>query len=149
MRCPAQLAPAYAQTLGDMVPRASGWDEVLLELEAHALFAGASQQEVLSMGNEFGHFGQHWAAAVVNFGQRMAELDAWPAALDAARWLTAIIGQLTPYTMIDAQAATVALDLARWQESIFSAVGDSAAAADVAQVIAALEARGGNSGGTM
>jgi tetratricopeptide (TPR) repeat protein len=142
MRCSPQVAPGYAQTLGELQLRADGLDQVLLGLEAHALFAAASQRRVPSMRYEFGHFGPRWAAAVVNVGQRHAEAGNLAAALDAARWLGGIVGQLAPHTMIDAEARRTALDTARWQRAILTDAGDHTAAAAVSQVIATLEALG-------
>lgn len=138
MRCPAELAPAHAQTLSELLLDAPERDELLFGLEAHALFAAASQEQVPSMRHEFGHFGRQWAAAVVNFGQRHLEQDGVPAALDAAAWLTGIIGKLAPYALIDPQVRFEAVSLARWQHELYTAVGDAEAAGNVAQVIAVL-----------
>ncbi|MBP2328070.1 tetratricopeptide (TPR) repeat protein [Kibdelosporangium banguiense] len=140
MRCDPQLAPALAETLfGLQTSLADEQAELLLGLEVHALMAAASQQRVLALRYQFGHVGQIWAAAVVNFGERHAEQGQWPAAVDAAGWLTAIVQQLVPHTMIDPKARTTAIECARWQHSIYHAVGNTTAADDVAQVVDMLE----------
>ncbi|WP_230689753.1 hypothetical protein [Catellatospora paridis] len=144
MRCSPQLAPAYAKIMGDLLIAAPTWDELLFGLEAHALFAAASQQRVPTMRYQFGEFGLHWAAAVVNFGQRHAENDNVPAALDAAAWLSGIIGQLAPHAMAHPQVRFNALSLSQWQHGLYTAVGDTAAAAQVAAVITTLEAMPGS-----
>jgi len=134
MRCSSQAAPAYAEQLGRLGTEIGGPAEVLLYLEAHALFAGASQDRVLSMRHDFGHFGQHWAAATMNFGQRMAEADETAAAVDAADWLGGIVGQLFPYTLLDAQARGTAEAGAEWQQAIYAMAGDTEAAARAGQL---------------
>ncbi|MFK3978922.1 tetratricopeptide repeat protein [Micromonospora sp. NPDC050397] len=144
MRCSPQLAPAYATTLGELLVSAPDADELLFGLEAHALFAAASQQRVVGMRYQFGEFGRHWAAAVINFGQRQLESDRVPAALDAAGWLAGIIGQLAPYAMIDPKVRFDALSCSRWQHDLYRRVGDTGAAAQVAEVIAMLEAMPGS-----
>lgn len=140
MRCHPQLAPVHAQALGDLQGRVTDRAEVLLGLEAHALFAAASRLQVPTMRYQFGDFGQSWAAAVLNLGQRMAEQDEAAAAVDAAQWLSAIIGQLAPYTILaDSTAHSTAMACSHWQHSVYTAVGDTAAAARVAQVIEMLQ----------
>jgi tetratricopeptide (TPR) repeat protein len=139
MRCPPQLAPAYAKALGDLQGRVSDREDVLLGLEAHALFATASRLRVPTMRYRFGEVGPSWAAAVLNLGQRMIEFGEAAAAVDAADWLTAIIGQLAPYTVVaDSIAHSTAMACSSWQHAIYTAVGDTAAASRVAQVIETL-----------
>jgi hypothetical protein len=134
MRRSSQVAPAYAEQLGRLGTELDGPAEVLLYLEAHALFAGASQDRVPSMRYELGHFGPHWAAATMNFGQRMAEAGETAAAVDAADWLGGIVGQLVPYTLLDAQARGTAEDAAEWQQAIYDMAGDTEAAARAGQL---------------
>jgi len=140
MRCQPQLAPVHAQALGEaMVETRTEDDEVLLGLEAHALFAAASRARVIGMRFQFGTFGIHWAAAVVNVGQRMAEAGLDTAALDAARWLTGIIGQLAPHALVDDKVRGVMLDCATWQHGLYAGTGDAETAARVAELIETLQ----------
>lgn len=138
-RCDPQLAPGYAEALTGLQTQV-GVDrfEVLLGLEAHALFAAASRRQVDGMRYQFGHFGQLWATAVMNFGQRTAEQQEWAAAIDAANWLTAIMRELFPHAMVDAQARKIAMAATQWQHNIYTVVGDSLAADDAAQAITVL-----------
>lgn len=146
-RCSPQVAPAYAVSLARIQSSGSvdGAGEVLLGLEAHALFAAASQARALSMRYQFGDFGPHWVGALLNYGQRHAEHDVWPAALDAVGWLNGVVGQLFPFAMIDVGARRAALGAIRWQQAIYLAVGDTAVAADLDQAIATLERLGDRS----
>jgi hypothetical protein len=143
-RCHPQVAPAHAVTLARLqasaAPDTTGAN--LLGLEAHALFAAASQARVPSIRYEFGQFGPQWVAALLNFGQRHAEQDEWPAALDAARWLTGVVSQLLPFAAVDPLARRTALDAVRWQQAVYHAVGDTTAADGLAQGIATLERLG-------
>ncbi|GAA1657367.1 hypothetical protein [Actinoplanes couchii] len=115
----------------------------LVGLEAHALFAWASQQGDVSMRHQFPTFGVDWLSAVVNFGQRHAEQELWPAAVDAAAWLTGIVGQLAPFAIVDTGVQRNVLAILDWQEGIFTATGDPAAAARVAEVRTTVRASGG------
>ena len=76
-------------------------EELLLGLEAHALFAEAARRRVPGLRDQFGEFGPMWAIAVMNFGQRMSDLDLDSAATDAARWLRGIVSRLQPHAVTE------------------------------------------------
>lgn len=133
MRVSTGVAAGYGAMLGRMQLETSGPPERLVGLEAHALFAWASQQGDLNMRYQFKTFGSEWLSAVVNFGQRHAEQEIWPAAVDAAAWLTGIVGQLAPFTLIDTDVRRDVLAIMDWQEHIYTATGDAGAAARVAE----------------
>ena len=88
-RCRMHDAPAVARELVDAQTTLSIGvpEELLLGLEAHALFAEASGAEFPGLRDRFGEFGPMWAVAMMNFGQRMSDLDFDSTARDAARWL--------------------------------------------------------------
>jgi hypothetical protein len=133
MRVSTGVAAGYGAMLGRLQLETSGPQERLVGLESHALFAWASQQGDVNMRYQFQTFGAEWLSAVVNFGQRHAEQEAWPAALDAAAWLTGIVGQLAPFAVVDAGVRRDVLAIMDWQEGIYAATGDTGAAARVAE----------------
>jgi len=110
--------------------------ERLCGLEPHALFAWASHRGDINMRHQFAHFGVQWLSVLLNFGQRRGEQGEWTAAVDAANWLTGVVGQLLPHAMIDRKVrdnVTAALD---WQRSVYAAVGDTAAVRGVEEAAA-------------
>jgi hypothetical protein len=133
MRVSTGVAAGYGAVLGGLQLQTSGPQERLVGLEAHALFAWASQQGDINMRYQFKTFGLEWLSAVVNFGQRHAEQEVWPTAVDAAAWLTGIVGQLAPFAVIDADVHRNVLSILDWQESVYAASGDAEAAARVAE----------------
>ncbi|WP_433796799.1 hypothetical protein [Actinoplanes sp. CA-252034] len=138
MRVGTGAAAGYGTVLGDLQLETSGPAELLVGLESHALFAWASQQGDVTMRYQFRTFGLKWLAAVVNFGQRYAEEGLWPAATDAAAWLTGIVGQLIPFTLFDADVRRDVLSIMDWQEMIYHSSGDPEAAARVAEARASI-----------
>jgi hypothetical protein len=98
-RCRMQDTPAVARELADAQTNLSIGvpEQLLLGLEAHALFAEASRRRVPRLSRQFGEFGPVWAVAVMNFGQRMLDFGLDSAARDAARWLRGIVFQLQPH----------------------------------------------------
>jgi hypothetical protein len=129
-RCRMHDAPAVARELVDAQTTLSIGvpEELLLGLEAHALFAEASRRRVPGLRDqfdEFGEFGPMWAVAVMNFGQRMFDFDLDSAARDAARWLRDIVSRLQPHAVIENSLAhrvvAAALD---WLASADDALGD-------------------------
>jgi hypothetical protein len=126
-RCRTHDAPAVARELVDAQTTLSIGvpEELLLGLEAHALFAEASRCRDPGLRDQFGEFGAIWAVAVMNFGQRMFDLDLDSAARDAARWLRDIISRLQPHAMNENSRAhgvvAAALD---WLASADDALGD-------------------------
>ncbi|BEL06522.1 hypothetical protein Q0Z83_047130 [Actinoplanes sichuanensis] len=139
MRVGTGVAAAYGAVLGRLQPATSGPQERLVGLEAHALFAWASQQGDVNMRHQFQTFGLEWLSAVVNYGQRHAEEALWPAALDASAWLTGIVGRLAPFTLFDADVRRNVLAVMQWQEMIFNSTGDTEAAARVAEARATMD----------
>ncbi len=124
MRCPVQLAPAVAEQLSELGDGLDGAARILLYLEAHALFASASQDQVSAMQYQFDHFGPSWAVAVMRFGQGMTELGQTAAAVDAADWLGGILQQLAPWTMTSDEARTTAADIETWRQSVYGTSGN-------------------------
>jgi hypothetical protein len=138
MRVDHQVAPAYGATLGELQPTATGANERLLGLEAHALFAWASHRSGVNMRYQFNVFGVAWLTAVLTFGQRHREESTWPAVADAADWLAAIIERLLPYARIDADVrrnVSAGLD---WQHEVYLTLGEADAADRVGKVQALL-----------
>lgn len=67
-RCPPQLAPAYAVELAQLalsMLRAAPEAGLRMGLEAHYLFAVASEQQVLAMRYQFQDFGPAWARVLL------------------------------------------------------------------------------------
>jgi hypothetical protein len=125
MRCPPDLAPVVADSLSKLYGEVPAEADLRLGLEAHALFAAASQRQVAALRYQFGDFGPSWAAAVFNTGQRLAGQGDMAAALDAAMWLTSIIGQLLPFTISDRNARALATTCLGWAHDVFTAVRDA------------------------
>ncbi len=138
MRCHSQPCPGLAKTLAQLQIGVPNRDQVLLGLEAHAIFAAASQDGVPGTPAQTGDFGTAWAAVAVNFGQRMFEQDELTAAADAAAWLNGIIGQLVPRALVDPEIHGIVLDCLNWQRRIHDATGDVKAAAQVNRTITTL-----------
>ena len=124
MRCPVQLAPAVAGQLAELGDGLDGAARSLLYLEAHALFARASQDQVPAMRHQFDHFGPRWAVTVMKFGQGMTEVGQTAAAVDAADWLRGILQQLAPWTMTSDEARTTAADTETWRQSVYATSGN-------------------------
>ena len=124
MRCPGQLAPAVAEQLAELGDGLDGAARILLYLEAHSLFASASQDQVPAMRYQFDHFGPGGAGAVMRFGQGMTELGQSAAAVDAADWLGGILQQLAPWTMTSDEARTTAADIETWRQSVYGRSGN-------------------------
>ncbi|MEU4157379.1 hypothetical protein [Actinoplanes sp. NPDC026670] len=138
MRVSTGVAAAYGAVLGKLQLETSGSAERLVGLESHALFVWASQQGEFNMRHQFATFGLEWLTAVINFGQRYAEQELWPAALDASGWLTGIVAQLAPFATFDDGVRRNVVAVMEWQEMIFNSTGDTAAAARVAEARATL-----------
>jgi hypothetical protein len=94
------------------------------------------------MRYQFGDFGPSWAIAVKTLGQLLGGRDQAAGqalgAIDAAEWLTGIINQLTPFLIMDAKARATAIDCLRWQQGAYTAAGDTAATARIAQALQTL-----------
>jgi tetratricopeptide (TPR) repeat protein len=125
MRCPPDTAPVVADALSKLYGEVPAELDLRLGIEAHALFAAASQGRVAALRYQFGEFGPSWAAAVFNTGQRLAAQGDLAAALDAAMWLTSIIGQLLPFTISDPDLRVLATTCLRWAHDVFIAVRDA------------------------
>ncbi|MQY26074.1 hypothetical protein NRB56_16340 [Nocardia sp. RB56] len=138
MRCDAQPGLGLAKTLARLQFAVPGRDQILLGLEAHALFAAASQEGATSPQGQSGDFAPTWAAVAVNFGQRMFEQDDLSAAADAVGWLNGIIGRLVPRALIDSDVRAVVLDCLHWQHRVHAATGDTKAAGRVSRTITTL-----------
>ena len=126
-RCRMHDAPGVARELVDAQTSLSIGvpQELLLGLEAHALFAEASRRRVPGMSHQFGEFGPVWAVAVMNFGQRMLDFDLDPAARDAARWLGTIVSQVQPHATIgNPRAREVVAAALDWLAVTGDALGD-------------------------
>jgi hypothetical protein len=126
-RCRMQDAPVIARELVDAQTSLSIGvpEELLLGLEAHALFAEASRRRVPGLRDQFSDFGPMWAVAVMNFGQRMLDFDLDSAARDAARWLRGIVSQLQPHAMTDNSRAHEVVGAALdWLAITDDALGD-------------------------
>jgi hypothetical protein len=138
MRCHAQTGFGLAKTLAQLQFAVAGRDQILLGLEAHALFAAAAQDSAADTGAQAGDFASSWAAVTVNFGQRMFERDDLSAAADAVGWLNGIIGQLIPRALTEPGVRSVVLDCLHWQHRIHAATGDTTAATRVDRTITTL-----------
>jgi hypothetical protein len=116
-RCRMPDTPVVARELVDAQtnPAIGVSEELLLGLEAHALFAEASRREVQLLRHQFGEFGRMWAIAVMNFGERMRDFGLGSAAQDAAGWLRGIVIQLQPHAAGgDARAREVVTAARDW-----------------------------------
>ncbi|MCX4091700.1 hypothetical protein [Nocardia sp. alder85J] len=138
MRCHTRPCPGLAKTLARLQFGVPDRDQLLLGLEAHAIFAAAAQQPATGTPVQAGDFVPSWAAVTVNFGQRMFEQDELSAAADAVGWLNGIIGQLVPRALIDSDTRSVVLDCLHWQHRIHAATGDSKAADRISRTITTL-----------
>jgi hypothetical protein len=125
MRCPPDIAPVVADALSKLYGEVPAEVDLRLGIEAHALFAAASQSQAATLRYQFDDFGPSWAAAVFNTGQRLAGQGDMAAALDAAMWLTSIIGQLLPFTISDPNARTLAATCLRCAHGVFTTVRDA------------------------
>lgn len=139
LRGSPQLAPIYATQLTELLPAADGQFRRRLALEAHAMFASASQQQIPTMRYQFGDFGRTWSTAVLDLGKQEADEGDLAAAIDAAAWLTGIANQLGPHVFVDRRVRATVLEGARWQATVHAAAGDRSAVERVEQVISNLD----------
>jgi tetratricopeptide (TPR) repeat protein len=135
-------APEVAAELASLAEAAFGRGDLRyglsLGLEAHVLFAGASQLGTMQMRYQLYRYGPAWARVLYRCGQLALQDGAETTAVDAASWLTGVVGGLFPHATYDQEIRTLLLTCTRWQQELYSQVGDREAAENVVQAIDAL-----------
>jgi hypothetical protein len=117
MRSDGRIAAAIGELLAGLRRPSPGDGDVLLGLEAHALFAAAGPGGDINMRYRFGHYGRVWAQLLLSIG-RSAQASRPPLATDAADWLTGVLDQLAVHAMVDPDAHTTALEAVGWLRSV-------------------------------
>lgn len=140
MRADTPVLPAIANALadvqaGDLPERA----RMLLGLEAHAMLAATSRDQVLGMRYQFGDFGRGWARAVLTCGQLMNGQGARPGVLDAIGWLTGICEGLQPFTLVNRGTRELVTECLRWSRDIHAEDGSAEAAAGLTSKLQMLD----------
>jgi hypothetical protein len=121
---------------GDLPGRA----RMLLGLEAHAMFAAASRQQVPEMRYQFGDSGPHWARAVLTTARLMNGLGERPGVRDAIGWLVGICQQLQPFALIDPATRSLVKDCLRWSRDIHAEEGSADAVSALTAALKMLDA---------
>jgi hypothetical protein len=140
-RCAPDMAPAQAERLAglaaglvDEAGTGVDADEGLavalrLWLEAHALFANASEAGVPAMRYDAGRWSTSWADMAGRASQAChaaGGLDGL--AVDLGRWMAGALQAITPFVVVDEQVRAVARRCTIWQGRLMAAVGDEAEA---------------------
>lgn len=131
-RAPSQLAPVWAARLAAVAERILDENPsagLRIALEAHAMFAGASELEVLGMRH--GSFDNipPWIALLARAGEVSQRLGRRELARDFNDWLVGAIAVLIPSAPVLAEPALSSVRQALiWQDCYLSSIGESAAA---------------------
>lgn len=108
LRGPAEAMADAASHLADaaLATMSFGEPQRTLALEAHFLFAVASQEQVPDLRHRFGAYGSDWARVLLWLTRSLQGEDAALAA-DLTGWLRGVLLQLQPYSLIDAEVQAV------------------------------------------
>jgi hypothetical protein len=108
LRGPAEAMAAGASHLANaaLATVSFGGPERTLGLEAHLLFAVASQEQAPGLRHRFGTYGSDWARVLLWLTRSLQGEDA-ALATDLAGWLRGVLLQLQPYSLIDAEVQAV------------------------------------------
>lgn len=141
-RCAADIAPVRAAQLGQLADRVADDLPALLRLslEAHALFAHASEAGVPAMRYDIGRWGPVWAEVARRASQACHAAGRSAAAVDLARWMVGAVEALGPHVVVDGAARATARRCLTWHGQLSAATGDEPAARAALDALDALAA---------
>ncbi|NDL56683.1 hypothetical protein [Phytoactinopolyspora mesophila] len=138
----AQLVPAMAVRLAEQVRPLASVDQIAatrIALEAHALFAMASQSRENSMRFRLDEFGVHWVRMLLLCSRMAAAAGLQACALDFGRWVASLVSELVPHAYVDDAVRATVLDCLDWHAELLTANGDDAQAEDARNLARQLE----------
>jgi tetratricopeptide (TPR) repeat protein len=141
-RTEPQLAPAMAVRLTEQVKLLAKSNQIAairVALEAHALFAMASQARDTSMRFRLDEFGVPWARMLLQCSRMAAAAGLEACALDFARWIASVVSQLVPHAHIDGVVRATVLECLEWHAGLLSANGDDTQAEEARALADQLE----------
>jgi tetratricopeptide (TPR) repeat protein len=101
-RCGPQIAPVYGQRLAELavsvLPTAPA-DGIRIGLEAHYLYAVASNRRVPAMRHQLAEFGPAWARVLLACSVAFEQYGDLRMALDLASWAAGVARQLAPIAL--------------------------------------------------
>ena len=103
---------------------------VRIGVEAHHLFAWASEQQTLAMRYELGTVGPPWARSLLLCARLAERRGDLVLAEDLASWAGGVATQLMPFALIDPQARTAARDSLQAHGALLQRLGEHDRAAD-------------------
>ena len=110
-----------------------------LALEAHLLFANASEAQVATMRYDFGRSGAAWAETLRAASQACAAAERDELADDLGRWMAGAVDQLGPHVLVDPEAREVARRCITWHGQRLAATRDEVGARAALDALRLLE----------
>jgi hypothetical protein len=107
-----------------------------LALDAHLLFAGASQLGTSQLRYQYHQYGAAWSRVLHRAGRQWLDDGAAAVAVDASDWLTGVCGGLIPHAIYDEEIRSLVTICLRWQHELYTGLGDAQAVENVAQAMA-------------
>jgi len=144
-RCEAEAAAAHAAELAALVRplfEKNTAEALTLGLEAHYLFALASERQTQHMRYELSTYGPPWAQVLLDISKAYQEAGAMEFALDLAGWAAGVGGSLIPFTVTDPVTRTLAATCFRHHGDVLAATGDFTASEQAHGVARTLENNG-------
>jgi hypothetical protein len=139
-RCAPDAAPARASQLADLAAPADDLAVLLrLSLEAHAMFARASEARVPSMRYDAGRWGAAWADLARRASQACHTAGLADLALDFGEWMGGAVNLLGPHILVDPEARATARQCTIWQGQHMAAIGDEAGARVAREALTVLD----------
>jgi len=144
-RCGPDLAPTRAAQLAELVegvvetaPAAA----LRLALEAHTLFAGASEARTSSTRYTFGQWGPPWAEVLRAVSEMCFRAGHEAEALDLASWMAGVVDGLAPHVVAEPGALATARRCVTWLGQLMAATGQEQRATEAQEALATLDRLG-------
>jgi hypothetical protein len=102
-------------------------DALRIALEAHYLYAAASQPQAMTMRREFAAVGPAWARALLASAELVTRRGETQFALDLSAWAAGVARQLTPFAVVDADLRALTRRCVEQHGHALVAAGDRAA----------------------
>ena len=144
-RCGPELAPARAGQLADLVPHVVVEAPAMalrLALEAHALFAGASEARTAATRYTFGSWGPPWAEMLLAVSDMCFRAGREREALDLASWMAGVVDGLAPHVIGDPATLATARRCVTWLGQLMGATGQEDRAREAREALATLDRLG-------
>ena len=109
-------------------------------LEAHVLYAGASEAQTPPLRYDFASHGQLWARTLLLCSRAAAQHDMPDLALDLASWMGGAVEGLVPVALISPETRSLACECLAWHAELLQSHGKTDGANQARQMLRGLKA---------